>query len=250
MIKPGSRLATVAAHVPPDARLGDVGTDHALLPIYLARRGVIRSAIGTDVRPGPLGAGRRNVERWGLSSRIALRLGDGLMPIRRGEADVVTIAGMGGGLMLEILDPAREALAGTHTLVLQPQSGAGPLRRTMAARGWRLAAEELTAENGRIYTIMRWERGPGTDDGEARAAPDWAAGRRCPEVWAEYGPLLPAAAGPLFHRVLRDEIDRTRRAAVRLEKAGRAPAAPERLAELRRRINDWEEMEKWLASEN
>ncbi|MDR1322696.1 MAG: class I SAM-dependent methyltransferase [Gracilibacteraceae bacterium] len=250
-VKLGPRLAAVAAHVPDGAFLGDIGTDHALLPIYLVLRGVIPSAIGTDIRGGPLDAGRRNIARRGLSGRIALRQGDGLAPFRGGEADAVTVAGMGGGLMLEILDPRREALAGARTLILQPQGGESGLRRALLARNWRLAAEELTEEKGRIYTVMRWERGAATDQPgtPSAAAADGgcadAAVRRFPEVWAEYGPLLPAAGGPLFRRVLQAERGRMRRAAAALGSATGA-AARERLGELRRRAEIWEEMESWL----
>lgn len=248
-VKLGPRLAAVAAHVPHGARLGDIGTDHALLPIYLVSRGVIPSAIGTDIRRGPLAAGRRNVARQGLSGRIALRQGDGLAPLRGGEAEAVTIAGMGGGLMLEILDPKREALAGARTLILQPQGGASGLRRALLARNWRLAAEELTEEKERIYTVMRWERGAATDQPGA-SAPVAAGGadadrRRFPEVWAEYGPLLPAAGGPLFRRVLQAETGRMSRAAAALESATGAVARV-LLDELRRRLKIWEEMESWL----
>ncbi|MDR1961130.1 MAG: class I SAM-dependent methyltransferase [Gracilibacteraceae bacterium] len=256
LVKLGPRLEAVAAHVPLGARLGDIGTDHALLPIYLVRQGAARSAIGTDVRGGPLQAAERNLARHGLTGRIALRLGDGLAPIRKGEADVVTIAGMGGGVMLEILNPEREALAGVQTLILQPQGGAAPLRRALLRRGWRLRAEGLVAERERLYTVMRWERGAATDAATDRIdEPEpWPADRRR-EFWAEYGTLLPAAGGPLFQRVLREEIARLRRVIARLapaEEPGAGLPEPqtrilaERLAETRRRLSIWEETEQWL----
>lgn len=45
------RLAAIAALVPDGARLADVGTDHALLPIRLLLDGKIQSAVATDIRP-------------------------------------------------------------------------------------------------------------------------------------------------------------------------------------------------------
>jgi tRNA (adenine22-N1)-methyltransferase len=245
-VKLGFRLAAVAAHVPLGARLGDIGTDHALLPIYLVRQGAVLSAIGTDIRPGPLQAGRQNIARHGLTGRIALRQGDGLEPIRRGEADALTIAGIGGRLMLEILNPKREALTGARALILQPQSAAGTLRRVLAGRNWLLTAETLTEESGRVYTVMRWERGMATDGGETQTAANWADGRLFPEVWAEYGPLLPETGGALFHRVLRDEINRLRRTISKMEKNGCQPVVRGRLNNLRSRLNNWEEAEQWL----
>ncbi len=58
------RLACMAALVPPNARLADIGTDHGKLPISLLLDGHIASAIGSDIRSGPLahaGAMRKSI---------------------------------------------------------------------------------------------------------------------------------------------------------------------------------------------
>ena len=58
----------------------DIGTDHGLVPIELVRRGAFRRVIASDVRKGPLSAAKTHVREAGLSERIELRLGDGLLP--------------------------------------------------------------------------------------------------------------------------------------------------------------------------
>lgn len=45
MIKLSNRLETIAKWVPDGARLADIGSDHALLPLYLAQRGMISFAV-------------------------------------------------------------------------------------------------------------------------------------------------------------------------------------------------------------
>ena len=60
------RLAAIAALVPDGARLADVGTDHALLPIRLLLDGKIQSAVATDIRPGPLSRAKENAYAAGV----------------------------------------------------------------------------------------------------------------------------------------------------------------------------------------
>jgi tRNA (adenine22-N1)-methyltransferase len=43
------RLACLADCVPRGARLADVGTDHGYLPVMLLQRGLIQSAIASDI---------------------------------------------------------------------------------------------------------------------------------------------------------------------------------------------------------
>ena len=48
------RLKTVAALVPFGARVCDIGTDHARLPIYLIQSGIAKSVIAADLRKNRL----------------------------------------------------------------------------------------------------------------------------------------------------------------------------------------------------
>lgn len=78
-IKLPPRLAAIGRLVPDGARLADVGTDHGLLPIALLRAGKIRSAVATDIRPGPLAGPRENAagtgrRGYGLCSAMGWRL--------------------------------------------------------------------------------------------------------------------------------------------------------------------------------
>ena len=47
------RLATVADYVPMGSRLADIGTDHAYLPVNLAKRGKIAGGVAGEVVKGP-----------------------------------------------------------------------------------------------------------------------------------------------------------------------------------------------------
>ena len=91
----------------------------------------------------------------GLTDRIDCRLGDGLTCIQAGEVDGAVICGMGGPLMVKILQNSYEVWQSLHFAVLQPQSEAGILRRYLYQHGWHIEDERLVIDDGRFYEMMR-----------------------------------------------------------------------------------------------
>ena len=147
------RLAAIAALVPDGARLADVGTDHALLPIRLLLDGKIQSAVATDIRPGPLSRAKENAYAAGVQD-LSCVLCDGLTGISPDSVDTVVIAGMGGENIAAILAAAPWTADGCHTLLLQPQSRAESLRQFLSENGYRIAREELVLDRGTLYPAM------------------------------------------------------------------------------------------------
>ncbi|MCC8099533.1 MAG: class I SAM-dependent methyltransferase [Clostridiales bacterium] len=147
------RLQVVADLVPEGANLVDVGTDHAHLPVWLLLNGRIAAAIASDIRPGPLERARGTVEAYRLQERVSLRLCPGLEGVSPHEADTVTICGMGGDMMIGILEAAPWTKEGV-TLILQPQSGQPRLRRWLTAHGYAIQLECLAKEAHRWYPVL------------------------------------------------------------------------------------------------
>ncbi|UJF36296.1 tRNA (adenine(22)-N(1))-methyltransferase [Paenibacillus hexagrammi] len=154
MVKLSNRLQMIADRVPNGSRIADIGSDHALLPTYLAKDGRITFGVAGEVNPGPFDAASRQVLECGLSKVISVRLGDGLAVIEPGEVDVITIAGMGGSLMASILDAGKNKLANVSLLILQPNVGEDQVRRWLDENGWRLTSETILEEDGKIYEIL------------------------------------------------------------------------------------------------
>ncbi|TXK77104.1 class I SAM-dependent methyltransferase [Paenibacillus sp. N3.4] len=154
MVKLSKRLQMIADRVPAGSKLADIGSDHALLPTYLAQRGVIVFAVAGEVNPGPYEAAKRQVLESGLAKTISVRSGDGLAVIEAGEVNVITIAGMGGSLMASILDAGKSKLQGVTHLVLQPNVGEDHVRRWLLEQGWKLESEAILEEDGKIYEIL------------------------------------------------------------------------------------------------
>lgn len=156
MLKLSKRLQTIADHVTPGSRVADIGSDHALLPVYLIQSERSPSAIAGELNQGPYEAARKQTADAGLTSRINVRRGDGLAVLQPGEADTVTIAGMGGSLMRDILEAGYEAgkLHGVSELVLQPNVGEDQVRSWLIKRDWCLQAEAILEEDGKIYEVL------------------------------------------------------------------------------------------------
>lgn len=223
MIRLSPRLAAVAGHVPVGMALADIGTDHGYLPAYLVAAGRVPRAVAADVQAGPLEVARQTVAGAGLSDRIDLRLGNGLRVLQPGEAACITICGMGGPLICEIL--AAGPLEGVRRLVLQPMGGEEHVRAWLAGHGWRLTDEELVADGGRIYAVLVAEPGAMT----------------LTETERLVGPFLLQAGGPLFTAHVSALLAQARQAYAGAQRSDR-PVARERAQGLAERIALLEEV--------
>ena len=211
------RLRAIADLVPAGSRLADIGTDHGYIPIDLLLSGHIPSAIATDIGQLPLNHARHTAQCCGLSEGIDFRLGDGLAPVAPDEADVIVIAGMGGDNIADILTASPWAREGP-LLLLQPMSKAEVLRAFLPENGYRVEAERLAADKGKLYPILTVQGGA--------MAPAAAA-----EAWGGF--LL--QRDPLWGLYLEDRLLRLRRAVSGLAKA-RDNTAEEKRQELSRVI--------------
>ena len=166
LVSLGPRLQTVASYVPKGASLGDIGTDHAYLPIALYDTRRILKAVAIDVHEGPYQSALAAVKARHLEAVIDVRFGDGLMPLKSGEVNVLTLAGMGGKTMLDILFARPDVLEPVQDLILQPQGAERAVRLALIGAGWRLKTEKLVEEDDRIYVVMAYSKDYGWDGAE------------------------------------------------------------------------------------
>ncbi|WP_346656521.1 tRNA (adenine(22)-N(1))-methyltransferase TrmK [Pseudomonas sp. SWRI99] len=153
------RLERVAAHMPLGARLADIGSDHAYLPVVLMRRGMIAAAVAGEVAPTPFHAAQRTVNDNDLRSHISVRLADGLAAIRPEDAiSAITLCGMGGETIRDIFNSGKARLSGHERLILQPNGGEQPLRQWLMDNGYRIVCEEVLHEDRFDYEIIVAER--------------------------------------------------------------------------------------------
>ena len=148
------RLSTIASLVPKGAFVCDVGTDHGFLPIFLMESGKARGVIATDINEKPLKKAKENLKKTGTEG-ITLRLCDGLSGIKKGDADTVIIAGMGGEVISGILERNSEITENADiTIILQPTTSPEFLRKYLYETGYEIIKEIPVEEKGKLYSVM------------------------------------------------------------------------------------------------
>ncbi|MBF0786577.1 MULTISPECIES: tRNA (adenine(22)-N(1))-methyltransferase TrmK [unclassified Streptococcus] len=195
--KISKRLEMVAQFVPQDARLVDVGSDHAYLPLFLVERGVISYAIAGEVVQGPYQSALQNVQNSDHKDCIEVRLANGLAAFEEvDQMTTITIAGMGGRLIADILEAGKDKLNQIERLILQPNNREDDVRVWLEKHGFKLVAENMIEEHGKFYEILVAEPGSQTLTAMER----------------RFGPYLLQKVSPVFQKKWELEIDKLQHA--------------------------------------
>ncbi len=149
-----NRLMMCASLVPNGARLADIGTDHAYLPVWLIKNNIISYAIASDINKGPLESGRATAEKYHCSN-IDFRLGSGLQTLTKDDnIDAVVIAGMGGELIADLLDASDLVQNKNLSLILQPMTKSEVLIKYLYNNGFEILLQDCTVSSNKCYTVM------------------------------------------------------------------------------------------------
>ena len=154
LFKLDNRLALCAELVRNNVRIADIGTDHAYLPIWLARANRISHAIAADLRSEPLHSGQENIIKYHVEDMIETRLSDGLTAINPNEVDDVIIAGMGGELIAKIIDNSPWIKDNEKHLILQPMTKSEYLREYLYKNGFEIIKENAVVADNKVYSVM------------------------------------------------------------------------------------------------
>ena len=218
------RLNAVADLVTPGLRLADIGTDHAYIPIFLVEQGRIPSAIAMDINRGPLKIATEHIREYRQEDRISTRLSDGLKELKAGEADSIITAGMGGTLIIRILQDNKAVVDSLKEMILQPQSEIGKVREYLVENGYSIVKENMVIDDGKYYSMMKAVKGDA---------------KRLEEEELEYGPLLLKEAHPVLKEFLEREIKIQTQILTSLEE-GNSERAMERAGQIRKKIGSIE----------
>lgn len=149
------RMRAVAGLVQPCKSIADIGCDHGYVAMELVRSKTCRHVIAMDINSGPLDRAKRNIADYGMQDYIETRLSDGVRALREGEADGVICAGMGGRLVISILEQGKRLVSEMRQVILQPQSELAEVRSYLREKGYLIDREDIIYEDGKYYPMMR-----------------------------------------------------------------------------------------------
>lgn len=160
-MKLSKRLEMIASLVPKGSKIADIGTDHGYIPIYLIQEKIAVHGIAMDVRKGPLERAEAHIREAGLCGSIEVRLSNGLSKLLENEADCVIIAGMGGELMIHILEEGKRLWDTIPFWVLSPHSEPHKVRRFLDIHEFFIEKEIMLKEDGKYYPAFLVSKGTG-----------------------------------------------------------------------------------------
>lgn len=153
------RLGHIVNMLPNSECIADIGTDHGYVLVYCLNKGICKRGIATDINRGPLEMAIKNFKKYRVLDKIQTRIGDGLKPLQKGEADTILIAGMGGNLIAKILEEGKEIVRSTNNLVLQPMQYPEILRKYIIENNLKILDEDIVKEDEKFYHILKVSNG-------------------------------------------------------------------------------------------
>ncbi len=237
-MKLSNRLEMVVSFVKPGEAAADVGTDHGHVPVELVRRGIVKHAYAMDVRKGPLSKAEENIAAAGLKEKIETRLSDGVNKLCAGEAESVIIAGMGGELVIHIMEEGRHVWDTVEQWVLSPHSELNKVREWLENNGFQIVKEDMVFEEGKFYTVLDVRKSAAFPVSAVQVQGGTDAVNLEQEKRYRYGAYLRDTKNPVFIDFLKDEEEKLLSLIANLEKqAAHSERAKESLKEVEEKLS-------------
>lgn len=235
-----ARMLAITGLLTPGYVTCDVGCDHGFVSIYLVQKKIAPFVYAMDVRKGPLSRAQEHVEAYGLGKQIETRLSDGLQALAPGDAQAMICAGMGGKLMMKILEEGMDRVKSMRELILQPQSDLTLFRQFLRDKELVILQEDMIYEEGKFYPMMRVTPKCFYDGKEVTASSVEEQA-----LWDEFGPMLLRGRHPVLLQYL-DFLEDVQSRLYEELKGHTSDSAVSRISEVQRSLQRVQEARKYF----
>ncbi len=135
----------------------DIGCDHAYVLIDAVKNYGVMRAIACDIADGPLQMAKKNIEAAHLSDKIVIQKSNGFAEIKE-DFDLAIIAGMGGSLIVDILEKGKTVLK-NKPLILQPNNDRYKVRKFLSMHQYVIEEEYAIFDQNKYYEIIVASKG-------------------------------------------------------------------------------------------
>nr|WP_072537553.1 class I SAM-dependent methyltransferase [Anaerococcus mediterraneensis] len=148
------RLLDIISILDYNKKIIDVGTDHGLVPLYLAKNKISSDITATDISGPSL---QKLIDRLDddLSEIIKTKVTDGFIGLEKDHNQVAIIAGMGANTIVEIIDQSLDFAKNLDYMVLASNVNTKELRTYLVDHGFWIEKDFLSYEKNKYYDIIK-----------------------------------------------------------------------------------------------
>ena len=154
------RLLDIISLIDKNKKVIDIGTDHGLVPLYLAKNGISKEILATDISEKSLDK-LRSALTPELENEISTKVTDGFKGIDDDENQVAVIAGMGANTIIDIIDQSLDFAHNLDYMILASNINTEKLRKYLNNNNFEIIRDFLTYDNGKYYDIIKAKFGNG-----------------------------------------------------------------------------------------
>lgn len=152
------RLLAIVNLIEKDKKVIDIGTDHGLVPLYLAKKGISKNILATDISENSLNKLIESMDS-DTSKYIRTMVTDGFENIEKEDNQVAIIAGMGANTIMEIIENNLDFAKNLDYMILASNIGNEKLRAFLVENSFEISRDFLVYENKKYYDIIKTSYG-------------------------------------------------------------------------------------------
>lgn len=152
-MKLSKRLELLVSFIPLNTTVIDIGCDHGLLDIYLAKTRKQR-CIATDISSKCIEKVENQIKKYQVESLVTPVWTDGINGIAIPDNSCLVLSGLGTQTILDILKQCPNDKI--NSIIIQSNTELPLLRKIMMQRGYSVVDEEVILERKIFYVIMKW----------------------------------------------------------------------------------------------